>query len=537
MKSFEKKTKSCPTALLRFFLYAFFGALTALPMAIPSLWFIGWAAPAPVLFLEFFKGPKKDSYLRAYGRGMSFFWFFGAVLFYWFWELYPLDFLGFEKWSALITVLLATLGIPLLQASVSSFVFVGLAFIRKKGLCSRRPLISALFTASLFTLSEYCHTLTWLGVPWGRFAIGQTECLANVQSASLFGSYFITFLMIFTASLLAFAFKYFLEKQNKRAIMSALLALTVFFANFIYGSIKMSLPIDNSRQITVGAVQGNIRFEDKWADKKFYTFDVYASLTKEAADHGAELIIWPETALPYDITENEDIPEFFSNTAKVCTTDILATAFETEGNDLYNTARLAYKDGTFSDNVYKKRHLVPFGEYIPMESLVQAVFPPLADLSSMMDQVSPGADSALLDTENGKLGVLICFDSIYENLCMDSVRDGAALIAISTNDSWFSGSTALSQHNAQAQLRAIENGRYIVRSANTGISSVIDPKGRVISSIGDGEEGYICEKVSFIEEKTLYTATGNLFVAISAIFVIISAATVAVRSKKREKIK
>lgn len=535
MKSFEKKTKICPSALLRFFLYAFSGALTALPIAIPALWFIGWIAPAPVLYLEFFTPEKKDSYPRAYCRGMSFFWFLGAMLFYWFWELYPLDFLGFEKWAALITVLLATFGIPLLQASVSSFVFVGLAFIRKKGLCSKRPLISALFAAAAFTISEYCHTLTWLGVPWGRFAIGQTGCLANVQTASLFGSYFITFLMIFTASLLAFSFKYLSAKKNKDCIMCGLLALFVFFANFIYGSITMSLPVNESKQITVGAVQGNIRFEDKWADKKLYTFDVYAQLTKEAANAGAELIIWPETALPYDISENEDIPEFFSNTAKICNADILATAFETEGDDLYNTARLTYEDGTFSNAVYKKRHLVPFGEYIPMENLVKVVFPPLADLSSMMDQVSPGTDSALLETENGKIGVLICFDSIYEDLCIDSVRDGAGLIAVSTNDSWFSESTALSQHNAQARLRAIENGRYIVRSANTGISSVIDPRGRILSSIGDGEKGYICENISFITKKTLYTLTGNAFVALSAVFVVISTAAVAVISKKREK--
>ncbi len=534
MKSSEKKAKSSITALMRFFLYALSGALTALPIAFPSIWFIGWIAPIPVLYSEFFSTFKKDSYPRAYGRGMSFFWFFGVVLFYWFWELYPLDFLGFEKGAALITVLLATLGIPLLQASVSSFVFLGLAFIRKNGICRRHPVISALFTASLFTLSEFCHTLTWLGVPWGRFAIGQTGCLANIQSASLFGSYFITFLMIFVASLLAFSFKQLRSRRWKISVLCATLSAFIFLVNFIYGSVRMALPTNEGNEITVAAVQGNIRFEDKWADKKFYTFEVYSRLSREASDNGADLIIWPETALPYDISENEDIPQFFSNTSKECNTDILATAFETENNKLYNTARIAYKDGTIGDTVYKKRHLVPFGEYIPMEDFVMAVFPPLADLSSMMDQVSPGEDSAIFETEHGKLGALICFDSIYENICIDSVRNGAGLIAISTNDSWFSGSTALSQHNAQAQLRAVENGRYIVRSANTGISSVIDPSGRILSSLGDGEEGYICEKVAFIEKKTLYTVTGNLFVALCAGYTVICTLSVLILSKKRE---
>ena len=534
MKHSAKKATKL-TAPLCFFLYAFSGALLALPIAFPAFWLAGWIAPIPVLYLELCK-KEKDSYLRAYGRGMCFFWFFGIVVFHWFTQLYPLDFLGFEKSDALITVLLATLGIPLLQSIVSSLVFVFICFIRKKGFIKAHPILSSVFTASLFSLFEFCHTLTWIGVPWGRFAVGQVGCLQIIQSVSLFGSYFITFIMIFTSSLLAVFNKKAREKQFRSSVLCLTLAMLVFFMNFTFGAVKCALPEKDAETVTVGAVQGNIRFEDKWDNKARYTMDTYSSLTKKAAGDGAELVIWPETALPYDISENDAIYEFFSETSRESGCQVLITVFESDTTGIYNTARLAKKDGTIDGTVYKKRHLVPFGEYIPMEELISAVYPPLTELSSMMEEISPGEDTAIIDTDYGRLGTLICFDSIYEELCRESVSDGAELIAISTNDSWFSKSSALSQHNAQAQLRAVENGRYVVRAANTGISSVISPKGEILTSIGDSEEGFITADVRFLDNTTLYTRTGNIFVFFCALYVaIITAAALIENKKRREK--
>ena len=110
---------------------------------------------------------------------------------------------------------------------------------------------------------------------------------------------------------------------------------------------------------------------------------------------------------------------------------------------------------------------------VPLQKFIETVIPPPANLVMTRDPVLPGTNSAVHITPYGKIGSLICFDSIYENLSADSVRDGAEIIAISTNDSWFDGTVALRQHVAQAVLRAIETDRYILRSANTGISCVI----------------------------------------------------------------
>ena len=123
-----------------------------------------------------------------------------------------------------------------------------------------------------------------------------------------------------------------------------------------------------------------------------------------------------------------------------------------------------------------------------------------------------GEDTAVMDTDYGNIGSLICFDSIYDGLSVDSVRAGAEMLCLSTNDSWFGASAGVYMHNAQSQLRAIENGRYVVRSANTGISTVIDNKGNVLTMLDPLVEGYVIEDVEVRSSTTLYTAIGNSFV-------------------------
>ena len=119
----------------------------------------------------------------------------------------------------------------------------------------------------------------------------------------------------------------------------------------------------------------------------------------------------------------------------------------------------------------------------------------------------------------GKVGSVICFDSIYESLILDSVRAGANLLCISTNDSWFEDSAAVYEHNAHAKLRAVETGRYVVRAANTGISSIITPTGKVTESLPPLVEGYILDGVYMISANTLYTMVGNVLVLAAGVYI------------------
>lgn len=145
--------------------------------------------------------------------------------------------------------------------------------------------------------------------------------------------------------------------------------------------------------------------------------------------------------------------------------------------------------------------------------------PPLSQLSALDDDVTPGTRPELFDTAWGKIGSVICFDSIYESLILDSVRAGANLLCISTNDSWFEDSAAVYEHNAHAKLRAVETGRYVVRAANTGISSIITPTGKVTKCLPPLVEGYILDEVYMISENTLYTTIGNILVLAAGVYI------------------
>jgi apolipoprotein N-acyltransferase len=154
---------------------------------------------------------------------------------------------------------------------------------------------------------------------------------------------------------------------------------------------------------------------------------------------------------------------------------------------------------------------VPFGEFVPFRNLVMTLVPPLAEINTLAEDIPAGEDSVVFDLEVGQVGSLICFDSIYERNAMDSLQNGAQLLAVSTNDSWFTDSRGVWMHHAQSQLRAIETGRYVVRSANTGVSSVINDRGEVLESLAPLKTGYVLETARISDRVTVYSVIGNVF--------------------------
>ncbi len=504
-----------------FLLYALCGILTALPMVFPPLWILSWIAPAPVFAVSFLAPPvKKHPLRRAYGRGLSFFYCWGLVVFYWFMELYPLDFAGLDKWGSLAVILVAWFGLPLLQAVFSAFVFLFIHMLSVKYKARGRSLILSLAAASLWIFFEWIQTLTWAGVPWGKLALTQTGWLPLIQSASLLGSYAVSFLIIFCASLLGCALLHWNRHLLRRAAALSTAALCVLGGNLAYGLLRCSLYQPKGEPVTVAAVQGNINASEKWDDKTNSTLDVHETLTLAAAADGADLILWPETALPYVYSAGGRLDKYLTDLAGEAGVPILAGFFiQDKEQNLYNVIGKVDPDTGVGDTFYKKRRLVPFGEFVPMRDIVMFLIPPLSQLSALEDDVTPGTDPELFDTAYGKVGSVICFDSIYEALILDSVRSGANLLCISTNDSWFEDSAAVYEHNAHAKLRAVETGRYVVRAANTGISSIITPTGKVTKSLPPLVEGYILDEVYMISENTLYTMVGNILVLAAGVYV------------------
>ncbi len=506
---------------LRLALLGTSGFLTGLTLVFPALGVLEWLTLVPACLFLFAVASDDTVRLRTlYGYGCFFFYCYYLTVFHWFLNLYPLEFIdGMSKLGALAVVLVAWLGLSLLQTLFGGLVFVFCGILFRSRVARRFSLARPFLLALLWAVYEWTQTLGWWGVPWGRLPLGQAKYLVGLQTASLLGPYLITFLLVAVNACAALALILLCRKEFARMKLACLSMAVMLVVQYGVGTLLWFLPRETGETVKIAVVQGNISSHEKWSSGSTErTKDAYEKYTREAAEAGADIVVWPETAFPYNVTKRNSLGKFVSSLAKDTGVTILVGAFsEAELGD-YNAILCFLPDGTLSDTVYAKRRLVPFGEFVPFRPLIEAVIPPLADLVLSGGIIAEGEDPNVFFLEEGRVGSLICFDSIYENLTRESVLSGAGLIALSTNDSWFTDSAALSMHNAQAQLRAIESGRYVARSANTGISTVISDRGEVLASLAPMVDGVLVEEVAVKEKLTLYTRIGNLFVYLAAAF-------------------
>ena len=512
----------------RFLLLGISGLLTGLTVAFPKIGLLQWLTLIPAtLFLLECGADKKIRLSAMYGYGLYFFMSFYIVVFHWFVNLYPLEFIdGMTNGGALCVVLFASVGLSLFQALQGGLAFVLIACLFRFGLAEKYKLLRPFSIAAVWAVYEWTQTIGWWGVPWGRLAVGQSELIVGLQTASLFGSYIISFAIVAVNSLFSYGLIAFFAKNDEvrtaRIRLSAALCGGILLFQYGVGLIIWfaSAPNTEDREITVAAIQGNIPSGEKWeSDTEAKTLEVYRRYTLLAAKEGAELVVFPETALPWTVKEGNKRYKYLSLLAVEAQVTILAGVFTEDGDGgEYNSIVCFTPDGEMSDTVYNKRHLVPFGEFVPFGGLIEVLVPPLAELVMSGDDVIRGEGANVFELEAGRVGSIICFDSIYEELTLDSVREGAQLICLSTNDSWFTDSAALYMHNAQAQIRAIECGRYISRAANTGISTAITNRGEVVESLEPLVDGMVVQKMYLRDSRTLYSYIGNLFVYIGIIF-------------------
>ena len=518
--------------------YLLVGALlTGFTLVFPQIGFLEWLTMIPI-FIGVYRvcGSTEYSLKRAYWYGFLTVFIFYFVNYHWFLYLHPLDSVGIDRFSSAVIVTAGWIGLPLLQAFPGGFMLLLFKLLHKTELFHRIPWLRPIVFSALWIVFEWSSTLHWTGVPWGRLCIGQANLLPMLQTASLFGSYFVSFFILLVNGFLAYAILY--RAHVRRAIICTSVAAAILISNLLVGVVLMNAKNESDRTVRVAALQGNINSHEIWTSKTLEeTKQVYAKLTKQAVADGAELIVWPETAFPYTLNYNTSICNYLSNLAREYDVSMLVGAlYKSENGNRYNAIYLIDSDGTFSKEVYLKRHLVPFGEYVPMRDLIVTVIPPLAEFSDVMDNnLVAGEDSALQTTEWGSIGGLLCFDSIYEELSLDSVRDGAELLVLASNDSWFYDSSAIYQHETQAMLRAIETGRYLVRSGNTGISTMVTDKGEHLAWVDALTEGYAVADVELKTNTTLYTHIGNLFVYL-CIVSYFACLTVGIVWAKRKKI-
>ncbi len=495
------------------------GALTGLTLIFNEVGLFEWLMLVPAAYVLVDLARRQDTKLKcSYGYGFVFFMSFYLVIYHWFIYLYPLEFTGMSRISAAIVVLTGSVGMPLLQSLCGGLVFVMTVLLGRTRMVRKHPTMIPFLAASLWVIFEWSQTQYWSGVPWGRLAIGQCNMPAMIGTASLLGSYLITFFLVAVNFSLATALY---EKPKAGLLIS--LAVGMFVFNAGMGGLLNYLDAKKPEEIiTAAVIQPNIGSADKWDIELSEIVDICESYTLEAAVSNPDLIIWPETAVPVVLQTSPNTTRRLSEMSVECGIPVLVGMFteDEKGRD-YNSLVLFEPDGSYGEQVYSKRRLVPFAEFIPWRSFFTFLIPPLTEIAMLEEDVYPGRDSGLIESGGVVLGPFICFDSIYESLTIETLRDGAQILVLSTNDSWFYDSAAGRMHLSQAKLRAVESRRWVLRAANTGISAVITPSGQATQILRPLVGGYIVAQVGVRDNMTLYMRVGNIIVAAAALFCLL----------------
>lgn len=410
---------------------------------------------------------------------------------------------GLSRWTAVLVNIL-------LVAFLSLFV-AGFAVVVRRLVAAVGP--AALLSAPLVWVSaEMGRTYVLTGFPWVLLGYSQVSILPVAQLASLAGVYGVSALVSAPSAALAFAIggRDSVRGPRRWVPLGVVLAFVALAAGWGGARLAEGALTGSGQPITVGLLQGNVDQAEKWdVTRAAAIFDEYLRMTENAIAQGAGLVIWPESSTPFFFEEDRASAERVRALARQAGVPLLVGSDEVERgspNRYFNAAFLVDARGNTAA-VYRKMHLVPFGEYVPMQRLLFFAAP----LVEAVSDFSAGVDEVLLPVGAHRISTAICYEVVYPDLVRRPVRAGSELLTTVTNDAWFGRSSAPYQHFAQASMRAIENGRYLVRAANTGISGIVDPYGRVLAQSPIFEPAVIVGTVRFVSETTVYTRMGDAF--------------------------
>ncbi len=477
------------------------GILLILSFPRSNLWFLAWFS-----FLPLFFSLKNKSiiwaFLLSYISGIIF--FSGTI--YW---LTQVTFLG-----AVVLILYLALYFGLFGLIVSSYLLPTTYYL-------------LLFVPSIWVLLEYLRTHLFTGFGWALLGYSQYLNLPIIQIADITGVWGVSFLvMMVNVAIYSFIVHRSSFLVKKRYIFPIL----CIFITLIYGFYRIYIAEikTHDAKLKISVIQANIPQELKWdANAKDFIIKKYLNLTREAIKDGPDLIIWPEAALPSVLEKDESCYEKVRGFLKRYRTPLLLGAVTSKEDFYYNSAVLISKQGRLLKQ-YNKLHLVPFGEYIPLKNILRFLetVVPIGDFVAGREYTVFTLPTIyyLLPT---KFSVLICFEDIFPEISRRFVKkEGANFLVNITNDAWFGKTASAYQHLQASVFRAVENRRFLIRAANTGISGFIDPQGRIISTVTDREgeqifiSGHKTEQIQTKRNLAFYTRYADTFVLLISLVVL-----------------
>ena len=411
----------------------------------------------------------------------------------------------------------AILGLP---AYLALFMALGFALAR---LFWTRDASRVIALAASLTMSEWLRGHALTGFPWNTLGYALSEPLALAQTASLIGLWGLTFLAV--AIFASPAVLIDGTSRGRKPWIAPVLALVLLLAMTVFGAIRLSrhptvLVANTKLRIMQPNLQQDARFNysaKAEVMKKYLTLSDRASGPQSTGVRDVNILIWPESAFPFFLTREADamaeIADLLPKGTVLVTGSVRAPDLPpgTRITRAYNSVYVIDHDGNVL-SVYDKLHLVPFGEFLPFQDLMEKIG--FEQLTRVQGGFIPGTRRHSMDMPNApRMLPLICYEAIFPGNVVDR-NDRPGWIVNLTNDGWFGISTGPYQHLQQARLRAIEQGLPLVRAANTGISAVIDPLGRVVAQLGLGLEGVLDSGLPAAIPPTPYARAGDIPIVI-----------------------
>lgn len=377
---------------------------------------------------------------------------------------------------------------------------------------AKRPVVNAILFASLWVLLELLRGKLMGGFPWILIGYSQTSGPVG-HLAPFIGVYGLSLLIVLISCLVVVI----LFGSQRSRMFGFPLAAVLLLGSFALKGVEFSN--ESGEPLNVRLVQGNIPQSMKFSSERLTSaLNLYTSMTTDTPLDDVDLVIWPETAVPTYYHRVEAWMEPFANSMDTLGVDVLTGVFVKEGDDVYN----AVKQVGGQREVYRKRRLVPFGEYMPLRFILdfaaRFIDIPMSDLTAGSGPHVP------IELQGTAIGVSICYEDVYGE-DMRTLLPAAKVLVNVSNDAWFGNSAAPHQHEQKARMRAREFERPLVRVTNTGVSSAISHRGDILGRISHDTKGILDVQVQPRDGTTLYARTGNWIVFLFTFFVVTIAAS------------
>ncbi len=478
------------------------GLLLVLSLPKPDLYPLAWIALAPLLFAIARAGNWRRAAISSYAAGLMFF----AGTFYWITETMMI-------YGEVDTASAIGVGVLFCVTYALHFVLFGLGVwlaVRKWGAAG------VLGAAPIWVSVELARSYWFSGFPWMLSGYALVPFSGLLQIVTLTGVYGLSFIATLMGSALAYGIA-----VGSRSWTAAAVVLPVVLSVL---PILPSPAAPSGDAINVRLVQTNISIDQSWGEPEATGLLGELERISTAPSGTVDLIVWPETPAPFYLRDNSEFRTRVRRIAQASNANILVGYIDSKEDGPTNSAALVDSRGEVISR-YDKKHLVPFGEYVPLKSFLFFA----ESLTRQVGDFKPGTVDTLSPIGDHRFSTVICYESIFPNLVRQFVGKGAELLVVITNDGWFGESSAPFQHLRMGVVRAVENRRYEVRTANTGITAIIDPYGRVQNPTPIGRRMVLDGKAWFRRDQTFYTRHGDVFAYLNVVAAVVTIAGAGIR--------